>query len=74
MSKQYICKKCEKNFGNRKSNYLQHMSKKTSCIAPKLEQLTRKYEKMVNMVNKNNQKMNTFIDLYKYCKYNNINI
>jgi hypothetical protein len=44
----YICPNCLKNFGNKKSNYLNHINKKISCIS----EVNKKMEEMNNYIQK----------------------
>jgi hypothetical protein len=67
----HICIKCKKEF-NKKSNYLEHINRKFSCIQPQ-EILTDPQEKLIktNNFNKNNEKFDENIEKFEE---NNINM
>jgi hypothetical protein len=67
----YICEKCNKNFGNRKSNYFYHINKINSC--ENNINMTQNATKTVKLIQQNTTKVDN-LEKIKYCKNNEVNI
>jgi len=67
----YICEKCNKNFGNRKSNYLYHINKINSC--ENNINITQNATKTVKPIQQNTTKIDN-LEKIKYCKNKEVNI
>jgi len=67
----YICEKCNKNFGNRKSNYIYHINKINSC--ENNINISQNATKTIKLIQQNATKIDN-LEKIKYFENNEVNI